>query len=70
MDDLQSMNARCFGAGCDARLAGKPASANPHRPYHDGGLWKEWRRGWEDVDLWWGRLAKPWHRVAPLPAVK
>jgi ribosome modulation factor len=54
-----------FNEGCDARLAGKPATTCP---YESPELAQQWRHGWANVDGTWGRDAK-WP-INPLPPVK
>lgn len=53
-----SMVPKAFGDGADARLAGKPLSANPYTANVgrvDASLEAAWVRGWEDVAQFWGR---------------
>jgi hypothetical protein len=60
-------DAAIFNAGCDARLAGRPSSANPHA----GGIARDyfvWKLGWTDIDRFWGKWAR-WP-VMRLPDVK
>lgn len=62
--------ARAFNRGCDARLSGSPLSRNPYASGGDVELVRQFYSGWMHVDEHWGRLARPWHRVVPLPAVR
>ena len=52
VDDL----ARAFGAGCDARLAGKNEYSNPYQL--DGPHYIMFLRGHHDVDIHWSVDAK------------
>ena len=59
-----------FNAGCDARIAGLPESANP---YYDGRLplpgAAAWRSGWRHVNLFWGAdCRQPCWRLPEVPA--
>ncbi len=42
-----------FGEGCDARLAGRPSSANPYHA-EQRILRDAWKRGWKHIDSVWG----------------
>ena len=56
-DRLES--ARAFNRGSDARLAGRPLSANPYPATpEDGRQWQNWRYGWQHADASWGLDAK------------
>lgn len=59
------MNAEAFNAGCDARLAGKPLSANPYRRCDENDKNINWRMGWNHVDSWWGEDATWPYRCLP-----
>ncbi len=44
-----------WNAGCDARLAGRPVSANPYsRVLGTHVLSQAWREGWRHVEQFWG----------------
>lgn len=60
--------AAAFNAGCDARLAGLPDTANPHSSVVAGYTHFKWRQGWLDVDKHWGLLTRG-RPVRPLPEV-
>lgn len=60
--------AAAFAAGCDARLAGKPLAANPHRP-KTGVLGSAWRDGWLEAQRNYGKHVAGRWCVAPLPEV-
>jgi hypothetical protein len=57
--------ARAFSQGCDARLTGRPYSANPHCSAAERGLRGAWQLGWEDVQRNWGVQARWPVRVLP-----
>ena len=59
---------RAFNAGADARLAGQPQEACPHRRHVDSQLYRGWLAGWWDVNLHWGSEA--YGQFQPLPAVE
>lgn len=59
-DELVAQERAAYAAGRRARLAGKPAFANPHP--HNSELWPEWDAGWEDAD--YGKPADPPIRAA------
>jgi hypothetical protein len=59
--------ARAFNRGSDARLAGRSIGANPYRG--DGFYADSWRRGWQDVDRYWGSWVERRWPVRPLPVV-
>lgn len=61
----RSSQARAFGEGSDARLAGRPASSNPYPT--SGAEHYSWMWGWEDVAGHWGEATRSW--VRPLPPV-
>lgn len=61
-----SESARAFGAGSDARIAGRPPSANPF-PREDW-LYFQWRKGWRHADAEWGLDAR--RPVAALPEAR
>ncbi len=47
-----------FAAGCDARLAGRPLTDNPHLGYFDEDsiiLSRRWQSGWINVAESWGK---------------
>ncbi len=48
-----AMYARAFGAGSDARLAGRPLSANPYGRGQEDNEHKGWQAGWVSVDSSW-----------------
>jgi len=53
-----------FGEGCDARIAGKTAKANP---YESGNLRKSWQHGWQDVAYNWAKMARwPYMKLPPV----
>ena len=52
MTEQDSHIARCFNAGCDARLAGRPMSENPY--VGDSASMSAWRQGWRNVAMSWG----------------
>jgi len=54
-----------FNRGSDDRVKGKSLSDNPYLPGTPQG--RTWRRGWCDVDRWWGSNAT--HRTRALPSV-
>lgn len=58
--EYQSLEARAFNRGSDARLAGVPLNQNPYPS--DTPDRTAWLRGWIDADMFWGievRNAKP-----------
>ncbi len=50
-----AMYARAFSAGSDARLAGRPLSANPYGRGSEDNEHKGWAAGWTDVDKAYGQ---------------
>jgi hypothetical protein len=60
-----------FNEGSDARKQGLPASANPYE--NAGGtssMWYQWRSGWIDRHLNWGRDVRGRWRTVPDPPVE
>lgn len=58
--------AKAFNEGCEARISGIPKERN--NPYLAASQeWSSWRRGWDDVNRYWGKDAK-WP-IKPLPEV-
>jgi hypothetical protein len=57
-----------FGLGCDARLAGFSIHDNPYPPAEHH-AWRQWRRGWEDVQDHWGKDCRR-RVVMALPEVR
>jgi hypothetical protein len=55
-----------FNAGCDARLAGLPLTANPYHGDKGGGAWSN---GWLHVQKRWGEAVTR-RTVPPLPPVQ
>ena len=51
-----------FNAGSDARLAGRPSTANP---YVEDGLRDAWLKGWQHCEHFWGADAKRTARELP-----
>ncbi len=49
-----AMYARAFSAGSDARLAGRPLTANPYGRGSEDNEHKGWQAGWVSVDSSWG----------------
>jgi hypothetical protein len=49
---IPSCESRVFNSGSDARLAGKPETANPYPS--DTPMRIYWFRGWFHVDTFWG----------------
>ena len=54
---------KSFNEGCEARIAGILKSHNPYLAASRE--WSSWRRGWEDVNRYWGKDAKG--PIKPLP---
>lgn len=60
---------QAFNQGCDARLAAIPLSCCPYSPSSPQGI--NWRRGWLDVHISWGKEAKrKGYHVKPLPRLE
>lgn len=57
-----------FGHGSDARLAGLPPSVNPYPSQSPEA--RQWRRGWQDLDAFWGCWVKERWPVRELPRVE
>ena len=62
---MQSLLAKCFSAGCEARMRGIPISGNPNPGGNNQHAY--WRKGWKEIDQNFGREAR-WV-VAALPRV-
>lgn len=52
-----SYEAKAFNEGSDARIAGRPQSANPY-PFTAQNPYRSWLRGWQHVDREWGKDCK------------
>lgn len=59
--------ARAFGQGSNARIAGRPLTANPHA-WSEMAARKAWSEGWLHCEAMWGIAAV--RCVRPLPPVK
>lgn len=60
---LTERRARAFGKGCDARLAGRPATRCPYQTNQE--LASAWRQGWLDVNYHWAQDALWAHKDLP-----
>jgi len=61
---------RAFNEGCDARIAGIHWSRNPYGNNRYGSSCASyWRRGWDDVDLYWCRKDACMRKRKPLPII-
>lgn len=58
-----------FGAGCDARLAGKSTSACPFKGDAEAEQRRVWMRGWSHVQDQYGADVKGRWRYRPLPRI-
>jgi ribosome modulation factor len=52
-EEIRRATCLAFGEGADARLAGRPRSANPY-PSSDRSLYDSWLAGWFEVDSRYG----------------
>lgn len=58
--------ARAFNAGADARILGRPLTANPYR---DESLSRQWQAGWRHCNAYYARDVEGRWPVRRLPRV-
>lgn len=63
---------RAFNLGCDARIAGCSLLDNPYGIQPSWATeeeWRFWRKGWKDVNNYWGKWASRVSYFYPIKAL-